>query len=194
MDIMLLLLLTLGLSHFFHPHVSYGPMVDKAQQSVVYIQNTEGRCSGFMIAPHRVMTAKHCVGEALTVDNKPATVLRMSEELDLALLEAEVKRPLLTFRDAPIHRWEHLTAIGHAFGWPRDADITALQVIVIFTSQPIEPDSANGMIVQGQFIGGMSGGPIVDQDGKVVSIVQRGGEGLGYGVVTLQMRAFLLGA
>ncbi len=44
------------------------------------------------------------------------------------------------------------------------------------------------------FIGGMSGGPVVDDRGRMVSMVQQGKDGISAGVGVAVIRAFLLQA
>jgi len=52
-------------------------------------------CSAVVIAPRRLLTAAHCVGEKMTFRGKPVPllVLKSDTKMDLALLEAEVDCP-----------------------------------------------------------------------------------------------------
>lgn len=148
-------------------------------------------CTGEVIAQNKVLTAEHCVGEKLRADGRLAQVLRKDEYYDLALLAVKTgKKPALTLREADVELFEPLMGIGYAFGW---STLTPLQVSGAVINKWPEPKLAPGIFVQTDYIGGMSGGPVVDHRGRMVSIVQQRNQGLGYGVGTLIIRAFLLG-
>ncbi len=186
----LLLLLSL-----FHSHVTnYTRMVDHVSASVVRItvQKEEGQgvCTGFVIAPQRVLTAGHCAGNQIQVDGVEATALKVDEASDLLLLKSNTKKTPLEFNDVIVWRFEPLTALGYGLGWK---SLVVLHVsVVVVTQVPAEGFPA-GIIVQTEYVHGMSGGPVVDEGGKIVGIVQAGSEGLGFGVGTQLIRAFLLG-
>lgn len=189
-------------SLFYSP--SYTHVVDHTQASIVRVTGTkevetimgtmvgEYVCSGEVIAPHRVLTANHCLGDHMRADGASVRlVIRASAAYDLALLDVDTAKPALMLRDTPVVRFEHLTALGYAFGWEW---ITVLDVRALMVDVQPYPEAAPGLIVQPGYIGGMSGGPVVDNYGRMVGIVQQTNEGIGYGVSTLLIRAFLLGA
>ena len=179
----LALLLSLSLS-------SYTAMVDHVSASVTLVTNAEGSCSGFVVAPHRVMTADHCVGESMKSDGVEATVVKEDEGHDLALLDVPTDRPILGFQDTPVVQFQQLTAIGHGFGW---LQLTVLRVTVMLVAVSPTADYFDGILVQGGYIHGMSGGPVVDDSGLIVGIVQQVNEGAGFGMNSPTMKAFLLG-
>ncbi|HVI42769.1 MAG TPA: hypothetical protein VM577_19350, partial [Anaerovoracaceae bacterium] len=80
---------------------------------------------------------------------------------------------------------------GYGFGWNK---LSVLKERVYIQNYHVDDDAAVGMIVQGGYIGGMSGGPVVDQAGHVVGVVQRGNQQIGYSVGTTIIKAFLLDA
>jgi hypothetical protein len=50
---------------------------------------------------------------------------------------------------------------------------------------------APGVVVQGGYLPGMSGGPLIDADGLVVGIVQTSAHNVGYGVGARVIQAFI---
>jgi hypothetical protein len=150
-------------------------------------------CTGFQIAPDRIMTAAHCVGDEMTADGIPVSVIAADKYFDLALLKGK-KTPMLfrkaiEFRERPVDRFEHLTAFGYGFGWNK---MSILDEKVFLTNYHVATDGAIGFIVQGGYIGGMSGGPVTDESGFVVGVVQRGNSQIGYSVGTQVIKVFLL--
>lgn len=195
-----LLIPVLALYSFFIPaRTSYTRMIDRVSSSIVRITGDklwEGEtrvnyiCSGEVIAIHRVLTAAHCVGEHMRADGIPATVVAQDPYYDLALLVADTDKPPLILRDYPVQRFEQLTGIGYAWGFNRLTALTGQAFLLnISPGDKIAP----GTLVQAQYIGGMSGGPVVDYNGHMVGIVQQSNTGIGFGVSTQLIRAFLLG-
>lgn len=189
-------------SLFQSPQTAYTKMVDRVQSSVVRITGEQALdtwvgpqqvpyvCSGVVIAVNRILTAAHCRGEHILADGTPATVLAFNEFYDLALLVAVTDKPSITLRDVPVQRFEDLTAVGYAWGWNR---LTVLRGPAFLVNMAPASTHAPGLLVQASYIGGMSGGAVVDVRGHMVGIVQQSNEGVGYGVSTQIIRVFLLG-
>lgn len=179
-----------------HGSKTYTEVIDRVQSSLVRVTGVTADsdehyvCSGFVVAPLRVLTAAHCVSPQMYADGSVATVLKSDDYYDLAVVSTDTMKPVLTFRDKPVARFELLSSIGYAFGW---SILTVIEERVLIVDLSPSDDAAAGTITQPGAIGGMSGGPVVDVDGRVVGIVQRSNHGVGYGVGVLVMRAFLLG-
>ena len=186
--------LFLSIGSLFHGHATdYTRMVDRVQSSIVRIEihssEGSGRCSGFVVQSHIVLTANHCTDGDLVVDGVPASLIKRDGENDLAILYVSTGKPSLSFRLTPVVRFEILTSIGYGYGLHT---LTPLQNRVIMVNGDLESDGIpKGIIVAPGYIGGMSGGPVVDASGLVVGIIQRGSAQIGYGVPVSVILSFL---
>ncbi len=203
-----LLLPFVAIGALLHPSSDpYTRMVDQTERSIVRISGEmdfmaeDGprhgtyTCTGEVIAIGKVLTAAHCIGTNMKSDGDLVeVVVKADQTLDLAVLSVNThQRPSLHLRKEPVVRFEELTAIGYAYGY---AKLSALyEVAFLLHDFPWSVDNSipPGIIVQGGYIGGMSGGPVVDVKGLQVSIVQRGDETVGYGVDADTIRTFLAG-
>jgi len=149
-------------------------------------------CSGEVIQQNVILTANHCTNsDVVYVDSSPAKVTLQNEYYDLAILEVLSTKPPIEFRDTPVDFFEHLTAMGYAFGF---LQMTPIPVTVLIPNMVPARDMPPGIMVSPSYIGGMSGGPVIDADGKMVGIVQDAiGNAAGYGVGIQLIKAFLLG-
>lgn len=193
-------MLTLLLAFFLWPwgqHTTVPIVADSVVRIEIQGVDAEGEiykgsCSGFVVAVERVLTAAHCAGITLTADLEAATPVWQDDYFDLLLLEVkDLRKPVLRIRETPAVFDESLTAYGFGYGWRK---LTILKERVMLVANAVVEGAPVGVIVQGGFIGGMSGGPIVDKDGQVVAIVQRGNQQIGYGVGIQFIRAFLYDA
>lgn len=178
-------------------------LLDRTLASVVHIQgeytDEEGDishfgCSAFAIAPRKLLTAAHCVPPAdakptLWINHRRAFAEKIDREHDLAVLLIDQDVPALGFRAAPLTRFEHVRALGYGYSWDHPTVTTHMVIMLEYTPYPGEV--APGTWFMGGFIGGMSGGAVIDADGYVVGIVQRGSTQAGYGVSCETIRNFL---
>jgi S1-C subfamily serine protease len=168
------------------------PIAEKLSKSVVYIESAEGSCTGFLIntdVKHDkdsdkdyVLTAAHCDGEKLYVDQATAKVISKDTKKDLMVLEVEdTGRPALKLAKDNPKIGDEVASLGYGWGLERPMFRTAH---VSDDNTYIPEDGIGGpfIVIDAQFVGGQSGGPVINTAGEVVLIVQRGGGGVGIGV------------
>ncbi len=182
------------LAHLFQS-TPYEQMITRVQMSVVRIDvaadEGQGTCTGEVVAPGRVLTAAHCLGEVILADGQSAQPIAIDEGNDLLLLAAQVARPPLPLCMTPTEKYQPLTAMGYAWGWSRMAVLRVVAMWMHYT--PDANSFAPGLFTDGGYIGGMSGGPVVSDEGCQVGIVQRTSPDgkVGYGVENDTIAEFL---
>ena len=137
------------------------------------IQDITGRtyCTGFVIAAEEyyIQTALHCIVEAdkrdwaVLVDNKAARLVSVNSEFDLAVLRAETDKPQLKPTTLAVKKGLKITSIGHA---------AELNLLTFAESEVIH--AGKRVIMVRHQTNGMSGGPIIDENGNVIAIIQFG--------------------
>ena len=181
------------------PSIPYTPdniaLVEKTLLSVGHITGKteeDGQirsygCTAFSIDVRKWMTAAHCVGLDMLIDGHPAMVIAASKEMDLAVLVADYVRPALHIRVKPLVRQEEVIALGYGMSW-KFPTITH-HFVMMLNYSPYD-DIYPGTWYSNGFIGGQSGGPIIDLTGQVVGVIQRGDSQVGYGVNAAAILAF----
>ncbi len=178
----------------------WSDVVKQVEKSLVYMESTSGACTAWVINTEKkyLMTAAHCYDEKqLWADRVKATVIAMDTKKDLMVLEAkelDPRRPALKLAASnPVRGHEVMSAgYGYALERPffRKASVQDDQLMI--------PEAGIGgpfISVDAPFVGGQSGGPVVDMAGEVVAIVQRGdggttGMGVGAEIIRERMGRF----
>lgn len=163
------------------PSITAAPATfEQVRASVVKLYNHAeggGQCSAVAVRPGQYVTARHCVNtsdEEMVLWASPmlkgTAVLRLiDEENDLALVESEVLKGGVTLGAKP-HVGDHLVAIGYPYDIPV---LSFAECTFLGNGVPFEGFQEK-TLVNCQLIPGMSGGPIVNDAGQLVSINQMG--------------------
>lgn len=165
------------------------PIAERLVHSVVFLEALDandtpaGYCSGFVIdsAKAHVLTAAHCDGQKVLVNGTPSYRMFKDARKDLMVLRAsQVKdSPAIPLADANPKIGDAVASVG--FGFALEKPMVRISHISI-TNLDIENLSGPFVMVDAGFMPGQSGGPVVNEKGQLVAIVQRGNEGLGIGV------------
>lgn len=169
---------------------SWAGTIEKLKKALVYIESENGGCSGFVVDAARkyVQTAAHCADKELWVDRVSAITISKDSQEDLMILEVKDLDPSretlrLAAEDPEIGLEVMSAGYGYALKRPffRKAMVSDNGVMI--------PEIGGPFIgVDSGFIGGQSGGPVVNINGEVVAIVQRASDKLGIGVSASVMR------
>lgn len=184
------ILLGLGLS--MNAQSQWPAVADKLKNSIVFLEN----CTGFVIDAkrHHVLTAAHCEPQGenpkFLVDGTNAYKIYVDYRKDLLVLRANsIDKPALRLAVANPQWGEEVATLG--FGWALEFPMFRVSHI---SNPRFEIESLSGpfVVVDTSYVGGQSGGPVVNTRGEVVSIVQRGDNdgtfGFGVGAETIKDR------
>jgi len=178
--------------------VNWTKLAAVVRASMVNIESADGRCTGFIIDDERdfILTAAHCDGKELYADLAPTRVRAKDVKNDLMVLHVEgVDGPAMKLADKNPEIGEQVASYGFGAGWERPM----FRLTHISDNNMTIPDIEGGpwIVLDAPFIGGQSGGAIFNSKGEVVSIVQRGTQGLGLGVgvevIRLKMGRYFTG-
>jgi S1-C subfamily serine protease len=155
----------------------------KLRESIVNVESSMGRCTGFVIDNEKdlVLTAAHCDGPELYADLTPAKIKAKDVKNDLLVLHVEgIDRPALKLAKKNPIIGEEVASYG--YGWGLERPMFRVAHISDDNSFVTSIEGGPWFVFDAGFVGGQSGGPVVNIDGEVVSVVQRSGDGTGLGM------------
>jgi hypothetical protein len=176
-------------------------IVGRVLPAIVLVEASGSRGSGFFVAPDTLLTNVHVVGRNSSVTVRrasgevvPARVEATAAQVDIAVLKLSAidkTQPVLTLgTTGSVRIGQEVFAIGTALGMLQN---TLTRGIVSGIRQ-----TPNATLVQTDAAvnPGNSGGPLLDQDGRVLGIVTMGfteRQGLNFAVAIDHARALLEG-
>lgn len=140
-------------------------LLEIAERSLVVVTTDTSFCTGFVVdaARGRVLTVRHCIADFNTrVDDRPAEIIKFDDRLAL-LSSPRMTQPPLRVRGRNPSLGTHVVAVGYG-----GTLLTILNRGVAAYASDYDFD----LILDGEAIAGMSGGPVLDLYGDVVGIVQ----------------------
>lgn len=165
------------------------PIAEQLLKSVVTIEISRGSdqvgaCTGWVINNPKdlLVTANHCDAEkdqVLTADGQPTKVIFKDIKNDLLVLEVDdLDRPALRIAKDDPRIGEEVASLGYGYALDRP----------MFRVTHVSDNKAHlgeiggpWILTDTTFVPGMSGGPVVDINGNVVMMVQRGSDTVGIG-------------
>ena len=169
---------------------NWSNIATRLQESSFAISTLEGKiyCTGFVVDNKRdyALTADHCmhnrwVEEGGTmVDGVVPEELWGDDALDVAVLHIPgIDRPELKPQFKPARAGQEMGS----FGFARESGLKEHFRAGVVSGVEAVVDGLDGAwtVTDQPFIGGMSGGPVVDTDGKLISMVQRSNSVTGIG-------------
>jgi S1-C subfamily serine protease len=164
-------------------------VAQKATSAVVFLEGTTedgtyaGSCTGAVIdtAKRYILTAAHCDHPKILANGTPARRVYKDQRKDLMILQAYALEGYAAIPLAKQNPYlgEEVASIGYGFGLEKPM----FRVSHVANAHiDIEGLSGPFVMVDSGFIPGQSGGPLINAQGEIVAVVQRGSDGLGIGV------------
>jgi S1-C subfamily serine protease len=174
------------------PAAAATSVLRRAQQVTVRIRSLGcdrfGIGSGFVLPGGVVVTNRHVIDQPRQVTlntwdgrSLEASVTGIAVDSDLAVLQLEdaVDLPVAELRTTPVSVGETVVAVGYPGGGP--ATVTTGSVVGLVDGELLGEPSAV-LRVDATIRQGNSGGPLLDEDGRVVGVVFALEVGTGYGL------------
>jgi S1-C subfamily serine protease len=174
------------------PAAAATSVLRRAQEVTVRIRSLGcdrfGIGSGFVLPGGVVVTNRHVIEQPRQVTlntwdgrSLEASVTGIAVDSDLAVLQLEddVDLPVAELRTTPVTAGETVVAVGYPGGGP--ATVTTGSVVGLVDGELLGEPSAV-LRVDATIRQGNSGGPLLDEDGRVVGVVFALEVGTGYGL------------
>jgi S1-C subfamily serine protease len=193
---LILLLLFVPVTSAAPPLTDWKSIAANTSKSIVYVESDEGKCTGFVINASAkgdmdyVMTATHCLGKEMFADSTAAKVIWKDTKHDLMVLEIpDTGRPALRLAAKNPEIGEEVASYGYGYALTRPMFRTAH--VSDDKAELTDVDGGPFVMIDAAFVSGQSGGPCINLQGELVSIVQRasGLIGVGIGVEKIKDRA-----
>lgn len=131
-----------------------------------------GSCSAFSVHPAGTyFTAAHCLHGGAELDGRSVTILLIDDQTDLGVFKAKGRTAFLLGKAPKVGSVAYLAGYGAIPGvliqWQGLVFATAVS-----PAEGIPPVLLIGTAVSP----GMSGGPMINKDGKVISVISGGGD------------------
>lgn len=169
--------------------MDWSKVADRLKAASFELRNADGKgyCTGFPTHESKdyALTAAHCVvahstepGDEGTflyapyVDGKEAVILEFNEELDWAALYiGPSSRPALEISQYPARMGQEFGSFGFALEIKLHEHFRVGHIAAVNARVDYLPGL--WVVTDQPYIGGMSGGPVVNLDGKLIAMVQR---------------------
>ncbi|MGW5076438.1 acid resistance serine protease MarP [Rhodococcus sp. NPDC004095] len=167
--------------------IAQGPLAARLQPSVLRVRGVAPSCqralegSGFVVAPERVMTNAHVVAgtSQVVVDGADgpldATVVLFDPKVDVAVLDVPgLDAEALQFAPEPAESGSDALVLGYPGGGPFTASAARIRETLDLSGPDIYRASdvtREVYTVRGSIRQGNSGGPLVDDQGRVLGLV-----------------------
>lgn len=157
--------------------------IAKLEKSVVQLSDN---CSGFVIneAEDYVLTAKHCgpddPSKPVVVDNIPGKIVATDVHKDLLVVHVPgIDKPALVLAKKAADYGDAVVSFGYGGGFERPM----LRQAIVAQPKALVPPAGPGewVMLDAAFVGGQSGGPVVNEAGEVVMVVQMSNAYMGLG-------------
>jgi S1-C subfamily serine protease len=163
------------------------PSVESVRRSVVKLQAPASSCgtllggTGFVVAPHKVLTAAHVVAgsDSVTVgeEHLAGQVVSYDWSADVAIIDVpQLSAPALDLAPLPVPVGTEATALGYPDGGAFTAVAASVRGLVDLTGPDIYhltkvTRAVYVVSIEGGLPAGASGGPLVDENGLVLGVM-----------------------
>jgi len=171
-----------------HAHAPHPPPIE----AVVLVVQGAGVCAGAFIDDQgTVATAYHCVApggrpQITTADGRVAVgrVTAVNASVDLALIATPdlAGSPFLALADTPPDQGDRVRALGHPFGVKAPAGFLEGTLRWSLSEGVVAAVGTRSLQFTAPVNPGNSGGPVIDDEGRLVGVVSRrlSGDGMGF--------------